>query len=64
MPFLSHNPTTRLKMLGWLLHGAGLVTLLAAGFAVYRLVNLPLSEGQRACVAQIAVADKLMEEPG
>lgn len=61
MPFLSDNPTTRLKMLEWILHGAGLVALLAAGFAVYCLAYLPLAEKQRACVAQIAVVNGLLE---
>ena len=61
MPFLTDNPTTRLKMLGWLLHGAGLVPLLAAGFAVYCLVHLPLVRKEKACVARIAVVDGLLD---
>lgn len=64
MPFLSDNPTARLKMLEWLLHGTGLVILVAAGVAGYCLVHLPLAEKQRVCVAQIAVLDGLLEHSG
>lgn len=61
MQFRSDNLTARLKTLGWLLHGAGLVTLLSAGLAVYCRVHLPLAQTWRDCVAQIAVVDGLLE---
>ena len=61
MPFLTNDPTARLKMLGWLLHGAGLLTLLAGSLAAYRLVYLPLAKKEKACVARIAVLDRLLK---
>lgn len=61
MPFFADNPTARLKMLGWLLHGAGLVTLLAAGYAVYCLAHLPLAKKSEACADRIAVVDGLLD---
>jgi Tfp pilus assembly protein PilO len=60
MPFLIDNPTTRLKLLGWFLHGAGLLTLLGEGLGAYWMAYLPLANEERACVARIAVLDRLL----
>jgi len=62
MPFFADSPTTRLKMLGWLLHGAGLAILLAAAFAQYYLVYLPLARKEEACAARIVVVDRLLDD--
>ena len=56
------DPTTRkLKMLGWLLHGAGLFALLAVGLATCYFVYLPLAKKEGACVARITVVDRLLD---
>ncbi len=61
MPHFADNLTARLKMLGWLLHGAGLITLLAAGYAVFCLAHLPLAKKSKACADRISVVDGLLD---
>jgi Tfp pilus assembly protein PilO len=62
MPFETDNPTTRLKLLGWCLHAAGLLILGAAGYAAYCLAYLPLVKQEQNCVARMAEMDGLLRE--
>ena len=62
MQSITDNPSSQLKMLGWLLHGAGLIAILGAGFAAYCLVYLPLVRKENAYVARIAVVDGLLDD--
>jgi Tfp pilus assembly protein PilO len=64
MPSITDNPTTRLTILGWCLHAAGLVVLVAAACAVYYLAYLPLVQEEQRCVARMAEIDKLLNESG
>jgi Tfp pilus assembly protein PilO len=60
MAFGTDNSTTRLNMLGWSMHAAGLLFVGAAGCALYSLAYLPLVKQEQSCVARMADIDKLL----
>lgn len=64
MTFNTDNTTTRLNMLGWLLHAGGLAVLGAAGFAVYCLIYVPLAKEEQGCVARMSDIDELLSKSG